>query len=164
MLNPVRMRIIHILATTPSITVTEVSEKMRDIPRTTIYRHVKILLENDILTVVSEKKIRGSLERTLSVNIAEIKKHNTLENASQNVLSFLLKKYTQFNNYFNSDMVDTGKDQIFCNNTVLMLNDQEFDQFLIDLRDLLLKNNFEYKEGRRARDISIISAPPESDN
>ena len=163
MLNPVRMRIIHILATTPSITVTEVSEKMRDIPRTTIYRHVKILLENDILTVVSEKKIRGSLERTLSLNIAEIKKHNTLENASQNVLSFLLKKYTQFNNYFLSDMVDTGKDQIFCNNTVLMLTDQEFDQFLIDLRDLLLKNNFEYKEGRRARDISIISAPPESE-
>ena len=163
MLNPVRMRIIHILATTPSITVTEVSEKMRDIPRTTIYRHVKILLENDILTVVSEKKIRGSLERTLSLNIAEIKKYNTLENASQNVLSFLLKKYTQFNNYFLSDMVDTGKDQIFCNNTVLMLTDQEFDQFLIDLRDLLLKNNFEYKEGRRARDISIISAPPESE-
>ena len=163
MLNPVRMRIIHILATTPSITVTEVSEKMSDIPRTTIYRHVKILLENDILTVVSEKKIRGSLERTLSLNIAEIKKHNTLENASQNVLSFLLKKYTQFNNYFLSDMVDTGKDQIFCNNTVLMLTDQEFDQFLIDLRDLLLKNNFEYKEGRRARDISIISAPPESE-
>ncbi|HCS40830.1 MAG TPA: hypothetical protein DIW44_14765 [Anaerolineaceae bacterium] len=163
MLNPVRMRIIHILATTPSITVTEVSKKMSDIPRTTIYRHVKILLENDILTVVSEKKIRGSLERTLSLNIAEIKKHNTLENASQNVLSFLLKKYTQFNNYFLSDMVDTGKDQIFCNNTVLMLTDQEFDQFLIDLRDLLLKNNFEYKEGRRARDISIISAPPESE-
>ncbi|EKD87653.1 MAG: hypothetical protein ACD_35C00300G0001 [uncultured bacterium] len=163
MLNPVRMRIIHILATTPSITVTEVSEKMSDIPRTTIYRHVKILLENDILTVVSEKKIRGSLERTLSLNIAEIKKHNTLENASQKVLSFLLKKYTQFNNYFLSDMVDTGKDQIFCNNTVLMLTDQEFDQFLIDLRDLLLKNNFEYKEGRRARDISIISAPPESE-
>ena len=163
MLNPVRMRIIHILATTPSITVTEVSEKMRDIPRTTIYRHVKILLENDILTVVSEKKIRGSLERTLSLNIAEIKKYNTLENASQKVLIFLLKKYTQFNNYFLSDMVDTGKDQIFCNNTVLMLTDQEFDQFLIDLRDLLLKNNFEYKEGRRARDISIISAPPESE-
>ena len=163
MLNPVRMRIIHILATTPSITVTEVSEKMSDIPRTTIYRHVKILLENDILTVVSEKKIRGSLERTLSLNIAEIKKHNTLENASQNVLSFLLKKYTQFNNYFLSDMVDTGKDQIFCNNTVLMLTNQEFDQFLNDLRDLLLKNNFEYKEGRRARDISIISAPPESE-
>ncbi len=163
MLNPVRMRIIHILATTPSITVTEVSEKMSDIPRTTIYRHVKILLENDILTVVSEKKIRGSLERTLSLNIAEIKKYNTLENASQKVLSFLLKKYTQFNNYFHSDMVDTGKDQIFCNNTVLMLTNQEFDQFLNDLRDLLLKNNFEYKEGRRARDISIISAPPESE-
>lgn len=157
------MRIIQTLATNPNITVTEVCEKMSDIPRTTLYRHVKILLENDILIVVSEKKIRGSLERTLSLNIETIKKQNTLKNASQNVLSFLMKKYTQFHNYFNSAVVDTGKDRIFCNNTVLMLNDQEFDQFLIELRDLLAKNNLEFAEGRRARDISVISAPTESE-
>jgi len=163
MLNPVRMRIIQALATTPNITVTELCEKMSDTPRTTLYRHVKILLENAILTVVSEKKIRGSLERTLSLNVEEIKKHNTIENASQSILSFMMRKYAQFHSYFNSENVDTGKDQIFCNNVILMLNDQEFDQFLTDLRDLLVKNLLEYKEGRRARDISIISAPPESE-
>lgn len=161
MLNPVRMRIIQELATRPSITASELCEKNSDVPRTTLYRHINILLDNNILTVVSEKKIRGSLERTLALNIGEITKHNTLENASQNVLAFLMNRYARFHNYFHGENPNPGKDKIFCNDTVLMMNDNEFDQFLAELRGLLIKYNFEVASGRKARDISVISAPVE---
>jgi len=43
MLNPVRMRIIQELAVKQSTTTTELCEKISDIPRTTLYRHIKIL-------------------------------------------------------------------------------------------------------------------------
>lgn len=161
MLNPVRMRIIQVLATRRNITATELCEKISDVPRTSIYRHVKILLDNNILSVVSEKKIRGSLERTLSLNIEEISKHNTLENAAQQVLGFLMNKYARFHNYFSGENPNTGKDKIFYNNSVLMMDDHEFDQFLLELRELLVKYNFEFADGRKARDISVISAPIE---
>ncbi|MCR3921417.1 MAG: helix-turn-helix domain-containing protein [Firmicutes bacterium] len=161
MLNPVRMRIIQTLAVGQNMTATEISEKISDIPRTTLYRHIKILLDNDILSVISEQKIRGSLERTLAINTGEIVKHSTLENAAQNAFAFFMQKYAIFQNYFNGENPDPAKDKIFLNNTILMTTDDEFDQFLSELSGLLRKYSFEYSKGRKARDISIISAPEE---
>lgn len=163
MLNPVRMRIIQELSTRQSITATELCEKISDVPRTTMYRHINILLEHNILTVVSEKKIRGSLERTLALNVGEITKHNTLENASQFALGFFMNRYARFHNYFSGENPIPGKDKIFMNNTVLMMDDNEFDQFLSELQGLLIKYSFEVAKGRKARDISVISAPTEKE-
>lgn len=161
MLNPVRIRIIQELATRGNMTATELCEKASDIPRTTMYRHINILLDNNILSVVSEKKIRGSMERTFALNIEEISKHNTLENASQNALVFLMNRYARFHNYFNGENPNPAKDKIFLNYTVLMMDDNEFDQFLSELRGLLIKYNFESANRRKPRDISIISSPVE---
>lgn len=159
MLNPVRMRIIQALAARQNMTATEICEKISDVPRTTLYRHIKILLDNNILSVVSEQKVRGSLERTLALNVGEIVKHNTLENAAQNAFAFLMNKYAAFQSYFNNKNPDPAKDKIFLNNTVLMMTDEEFDQYLSELRELMIKYNFEFSEGRKARDISVVSAP-----
>lgn len=162
MLNPVRMRIIQILAARKSMTTTELCKEIEDVPRTTLYRHIKILLDNNFLLVVSEQKIRGSFERTLALNTKEIVSHNTLDNAAQNALAFLMNRYVRFQNYFNSKSPDPGKDKLFLNNTILMMTDNEFDQFLSELRGLLIKYSFEFSQGRKARDISIISAPEEN--
>lgn len=158
-LNPVRMRIIQELSTRESITANELCEKISDIPRTTMYRHIKILVDSNIITVLSEKKVRGSLERTMALNISELTKHNTIENATENAFGFLMSIYGKFHRYFSSENPEPGKDKIFLNNTVLMMNDVEFDEFLGELRNLLLKYNLEMSEGRKARDISIISSP-----
>ena len=48
-------------------------------------------------------------------------------------------------------------------NTVMMVTDMEFDEFLLELRGLLLKYSFEVTDGRKARDISIISSPTEKE-
>jgi len=161
-MNSVRMRIIQTLSTKQSMTATEICERMSDVPRTTLYRHIKILLDNDILSVISEQKIRGSLERTLALNTGEITKYNTLENATQNAFAFLMKKFAMFRNYFNNETPNTGEDRIFLNTMILMATDEEFDKFLLELRELLIKNNFEYSKERKARDVSIISAPVEN--
>lgn len=164
MLNPVRMRIIQELAVKAKMTAAELGEKINDVPRTTLYRHINVLLENGILSVVSEKKVRGSLERTLALNIDEIKNHNRLENASRQALAFLMNRYAKFHNYFNGENPDPAKDRIFFNDTVLMMSDNEFDQFLAELRDLLIKFNFEPTNGRKTRDISVLSVPVEREN
>jgi len=163
MLNPVRVRIIQELAARQTMTATELCEKLSDVPRTTLYRHINTLLEYNLLVVVSEKKIRGSLERTLSLNIEQISRNNTLENAPKLALSFLMNKYAKFQKYFSGENPDPGRDKIFLTNSVLMMNDVEFEKFLSDLRDLLLRNNFEVASGRKARDISVISVPAEKE-
>ncbi|MBS4537951.1 helix-turn-helix domain-containing protein [Clostridium sp. D2Q-11] len=163
MLNPVRMRIVQELATRKNMTTIELCDTISDVSRTTMYRHINILLDNNILTVVSEKKIRGSLERTLALNIEELSKNNTIENASQNAFGFLMNRYIRFHNYFSGENSNPGKDKIFFNNSVLMMDDNEFDQFLLELKELIIKYNFKATEGRKARDISIISSPVDED-
>jgi hypothetical protein len=121
------------------------------------------LIENDIISVVSEEKIRGSYERTLALNISEIAKYNTIENAKENAFGFLMSNYIKFHNYFEKDDSDPAGDRIFLNNTVLMMNDEEFDRFIEELRKALIKYSFGFKEGRKARDISILSAPVQKD-
>ncbi|WP_180272651.1 helix-turn-helix domain-containing protein [Konateibacter massiliensis] len=88
-LNPVRVRIIQEVAAKQNITANELCDKMPDIPRTTLYRHINILLGSNIFSVVSERKVRGSLERTIGLKTEEMSKINSLELASQNALSFL---------------------------------------------------------------------------
>ena len=72
-----------------------------------------------------------------------------------------MNRYARFYYYFSGENPDPAKDKIFMNNSVLMMNDNEFDQFLSELRGLLIKYNFEVASGRKARDISVISAPVE---
>ena len=159
MLHPVRMRIIQALSTQETTTSNDLCEKISDIPRTTLYRHIKLLIDHKLITVVSEEKIRGSVERTIALNVPEITKHNTIEDAAYNAFGFLMSNYSKFHQYFHGSDPNPNKDKIFLNNTVLMMSDEEFDQFLIEMRELLLKFNFEVKEERKARDLSIISAP-----
>ena len=161
LINPVRTRIIQVAAEKGNLTANEICDQMPDIPRTTLYRHIKLLLDHQVLVVAAETKIRGSLERTLALNVEQIQKNNNLENASQLSLIFLLNKLAGFQRYFSNPQANPGKDKIFLNNTVLIMNDAEFDAFLEKLRDLLVSSNHEMAEGRKARDLSIISSPVE---
>ncbi|NSW52612.1 MAG: helix-turn-helix domain-containing protein [Anaerolineae bacterium] len=159
MLNPVRMRIIQVLAVTAGMTTAELAEKINDVPRTTLYRHVRVLVDHGIVSVIAETRIRGSLERTLALNMAEVRKSSQLEDAPRQVLAFLMERYARFHSYFTGAHPDPGRDRIFWNTTVMMMDDAEFDAFLTELRGLLIKYTLEAGHGRKARDITVISAP-----
>jgi len=113
MLNPTRMRIIQEFNSQNTLTSTDLCQKILDVPRTTIYRHINVLLEHKLLVVVSEKKVRGSTERTLALNLGEFQKHNTLENASENALKFLLEKFGRFQSYFSATNPNPSEDKIW---------------------------------------------------
>lgn len=164
MLNPTRMRIVQAFASRNSMTANEVCEVIHDVPRTTLYRHINILIEANILTIVEEKKIRGSVERTLALNINGINIPNDSKNISQQAFGFLMGIYSKFEKYFDKDGLVSGNNKVFFNNTVMMMTDGEFDEFLSNLQVLLARYHYEAADGRKPRDISIISAPPTEDN
>ena len=61
-MNPARQRIFQYLLIHETGTVKEMRKALPDIPSASLYRHVKILLDNGILTVVEENRIRGTVE------------------------------------------------------------------------------------------------------
>lgn len=164
MLNPTRMRIVQAFASRNSMTANEVCNVIHDVPRTTLYRHINILIEANILTILEEKKIRGSVERTLALNLNEINTRSGTKNIPQQAFGFLMGIYAKFEKYFSKNGFATGNNKVFFNNTVMMMTDDEFDEFLSDLQMLLVKYHYGAADGRKPRDISIISAPPTEDN
>lgn len=154
------MRIIQHLATRDQMTAGDLGSLMPDIPRTTLYRHLKKLVKADVLTVVSENRIRGAVERVYSLNRATLLAANTLENATGNAFGFLMRIYADFEQYFANKEADPGKDRIFLNKTVFMLSDEEYDELLEELRIILAAYlERESKAHSRPRNLTIISAP-----
>lgn len=67
-MNPVRQRIIQFLMVNERGTVKEIKEVLDDIPTPSLYRHVKILAENEIIVVAEENRVRGTVENIYELN------------------------------------------------------------------------------------------------
>lgn len=161
LLNATRMRLVQALSANQHRTATQLCEILPDVPRTTLYRHIGILIDAGIISVIDEKKVRGSVERTLALNTQALTTHNTAENIPQQAFSFLMNTYAKFEKRFNASCISPAKDKVFFNNTVMMMDDLEFDMFLSELQALLIKYQLDTAQGRKPRDISIICAPAE---
>jgi DNA-binding transcriptional ArsR family regulator len=66
LLHPVRMRII-LAAANRVVTTQALAELLEDVPQTTLYRQINLLLEGGILKIARESKIRGTVERELTL-------------------------------------------------------------------------------------------------
>ena len=67
-MNPVRQRIFQYFLLHETGTVKEVKNALPDVPSASLYRHVKILADSAILTVVGENRIRGTVESIYRLN------------------------------------------------------------------------------------------------
>ena len=157
-LHPIRTRIIQLVANHTSMTVSAIADAMNDIPRSTIYRHVKILSENNVLVVVKEEKVRGTYEREYAFNSEVLNVQGN--EAYKAAYSFLLKVLFDFNDYFKTPNVNPIQDQIFLSQNTLLLSDEEFEQFKVDIYEVIKAYlNFAPHHERKVRNISVISSP-----
>lgn len=63
-LHPIRMQIITALSG-DNLSAKDLAKALPDIPQTTLYRHINLLIEGGILEVVEEIPQRGTVERIL---------------------------------------------------------------------------------------------------
>ena len=71
LLHPIRWRIAQRVLGR-ELTTTELKRDLPDVPITTLYRHVAVLIETGYLTVVRERRIRGTTERTLALDQTKV--------------------------------------------------------------------------------------------
>jgi DNA-binding transcriptional ArsR family regulator len=70
LLHPVRLRIVLAVAG-DEVTTAEIALRVPDVPPATLYRHIAKLADAGMLDVVGERRARGAVERTFSVNTAQ---------------------------------------------------------------------------------------------
>ena len=68
LLHPVRIRIVHALAGGVTLTTSELCAHLPDLAQATIYRHVRLLAEHDLIRAVTERRVRGATERGYQLN------------------------------------------------------------------------------------------------
>lgn len=156
-MNPVRQRIFQYLLVHETGTVKEIRKALPDIPSASLYRHVKILTENDILTVVGENRIRGTVESVYQLNKSALELDDADGSAVQRAL---LGIGAAFAKYFSGGCADPKKDMLFMTNCTLTLTDGEFMDFLSEINRTAMKYmDIGMKEGSKPRQITLISAP-----
>lgn len=64
--HPVRLRILLALAGS-ELTASGIAAALDDVPASSIYRHLQILLDAGLLEVAAERRVRGAIEKTLRI-------------------------------------------------------------------------------------------------
>lgn len=67
LLHPVRIRIAQALSGR-DLTTRQIAEELADVPSSSIYRHVALLLEAGFLKVTDSRPVRGTVEKTYTLN------------------------------------------------------------------------------------------------
>ena len=156
-MNPVRQRIFQYLLVHEVGTVKEIRKALPDIPSASLYRHMKILTDNSILTVVGENRIRGTVESIYSLNKSALEIDDAEGSAVQTALLGICASFAK---YFSSGRAEPKKDMLLMTTCTLTLTDEDFMKFLSEINQIALKYmDVAMKEGSKQRQITLISSP-----
>lgn len=164
-LHPERL---HILVTIAgrSMTVKQIAFALPEISRASLYRHLSLMRKAKIIIAVSERRVRGQIERTYALNEehsqipiqeAELMKPEDWE---RHISIVLAETMANFRKRLYSPEAEPLKDQITFRMTPLYLTDSEYEEFAEKLRDVL-KDLIHNRPGpnRRRRLMSLFIAP-----
>ena len=161
-MNPVRMRIVQYLLLHDTGTAAQIGDDLSDIPKASLYRHLKVLENANLILIVQENKKRGTLEK-----VYEINKLNPLGNQKpdnkdieQLVQGMLLSIMGEFQRYFQNKDAAPEKDLISLSSSTRLLSDEEFKEFFQKIGAVYNEVLNNKPDGsRKSRRITIISSP-----
>ena len=155
-MNPARQRIFQYLLLHETGTVKEIRKALPDVPGASLYRHMKLLTESGILTVVGENRIRGTVESVYRLDRDALK----VSDDGTMVQAALLRISAAFAKYFAHEHGDPVADMLLMTSCTLRLTDAEFADFLAEINDVALRYmQKDAAEGCKLRQITLISAP-----
>ncbi|WP_043268680.1 helix-turn-helix domain-containing protein [Streptomyces sp. CT34] len=147
LLHPVRLRIVHAVFDERPFATTELCELLPDVSKATIYRQVGLLAEGGLLEVVSEERIRGTVERhyrlrrARAVIDAEVTAEMSLEDHRRGFTAVVASVLAEFDLYVGRADTDPAADKAAYLQSSLWLSDAEKAE-LIDEVAASLRSRF----------------------
>lgn len=148
LMHPVRMKITQALMRNKEdgLTPFEMLEVIQDVPQATLYRHIQVLLEADVIRILKEKKVRSVTEKYYTLNEeaarlnAEEWKNLNKEKKLSYISYYQLSLMTQYQNYLlNLEQNKSAEDRATFSLLELKLDDRQFESFQTELNKLMLK-------------------------
>jgi hypothetical protein len=168
LLHPVRLRVVQAFLGDRALTTTALRNELPDVPAASLYRHVARLVDAGVLNVVSERRVRGALERTYvmrvaaaSIDVNEIE-HMSREDHRHAFMAFVAGLLGDVDRYLEREDFDPLRDGAGYRLAGLWLDDAEFAELMLDLARVVgprLANA--PKPGRRRRILGTVLVPGE---
>lgn len=164
-LHPVRMRIIQNLINQKH-TAQDLKELLVDIPQASLYRNLKKLAEAEVIQIVDEKPIRGTIEKVYTIqNPGKLVDPEELNQMSKDehmslLIKFMANLLGEYERYLNQEQIDLASDGVSFRQASLYLSDEEFAEFtkeLINAYQKVIQNK--PAKGRRGRTVATIILP-----
>lgn len=146
LLHPVRMRIIQKLLLGKPLTILQLVDILGDVPQATLYRHMKLMLEAEVIEVVETNKVQGREERLFSIAKENLKiPDEEIEAVSQEdhvrYFSFYQANLMQqMTSYLMQTPTERYKeDGLGYWQTPLHLTDEQFQKFVEKINTILIE-------------------------
>lgn len=146
----------------------ELHTRFPNIPRATMYRHLKRLTEDGLIEVVDEVKKRGTVERTYApvrkifADMESALQSNPSEMYFTMFMQFVLSFIQQFREYCDDPNADLARECGFSMGPVLATN-EEINGALREIADIIRRlGENKPAEGRKFHTVGLILSPPQS--
>lgn len=169
LLHPVRLRIVQAFLGDRRLTTADLREELPDVPAATLYRHVAVLAEAGVLSVVGERRVRGAAERSYrlvteaaSVDAAGAAAMSVDEHrrAFATFVAALLAHFDRYADASGGPGLDLAADGVGYRQVALWLSDEEFADLVTELRAVLAARTAFQPDGvRRRRIVSQVFLP-----
>ncbi|MBV9193313.1 MAG: helix-turn-helix domain-containing protein [Solirubrobacterales bacterium] len=168
LLHPVRLRIVQAFLGDRALTTSDLRAELADVPAASLYRHVARLVAAGVLTVVSERRVRGAVERTYvlrtaaaSIDLAEVERMSR-EDHRRAFMAFVAGLLGDADRYLERDDFDPIRDGAGYQLAGLWLDDAEFTEFIRELTRVIRPRLANAPQaGRRRRILGTVLLPGE---
>jgi hypothetical protein len=169
LLHPVRLRIVQAFLGDRALTTAELRAELPDVPAASLYRHIARLVDAGVLGVVSERRVRGAVERTYilrlgaaHIGLGELEKM-TVDDHRQAFIAFVAGLLGDFDRYLARGDIDPLRDGVSYNLAGMWLDDEELRDLRRDIQRVFeprLANA--PKPGRKRRILGSVLLPGDS--
>ncbi|MEU7430192.1 helix-turn-helix domain-containing protein [Streptomyces sioyaensis] len=168
LLHPVRLRVVHALSGGRVLTTAQLCERMPEVGKVTMYRHVALLAEAGFLDVAEEQRVRGAVERHYRLRQdrpaadADAAAAMSLDDHRRGFAAAMAVLIAEFNAYLDRDGANPVVDAVSYRQGTLWLSPDELAEMshkLLEVLGPLLANQPE--PGRAPYLISRIFFPAE---
>lgn len=168
-IHPVRLRIIEAIGTN-AVTTQDIANHLPDVPKSSIYRHLKQLLEGDVVRVWDTKLVNGIQEKTYRMGQSARLTPAELEGltAEEHIgyfTTYMATLLRTFGNYVNqreenSEAIDFVKDRVGYTEVSFYATNDEFDKLQMAINQAIMPLiNQPEGNGRIKRKLAFVTHP-----
>jgi len=167
LVNPVTNKILVELHFNKQATTKELAELCNDISQATLYRYLNRMLKDEMIKVVAENEIRGTIEKVYALNIdlvkttEEIKSSNDGEKLMHIVNTGIINILAEFKEYIAKDNCDFKNDGVTFAVSSFYATDEEYLEMMKKMGGIInqISKNKSAPQ-RKLRSLNLIITPP----